>query len=46
MSCVPRTGCGVGVKVELVVDRTGVPVGLATDAAHLPDGYGLVTGRV
>ena len=24
-------------KVELVVDRTGVPVGLATDAANVPE---------
>jgi IS5 family transposase len=25
------------VKIELVVDRTGVPVGLATDAASVPE---------
>src|SRR5207237_8028429 len=36
-ACVGRTGCGVGVQVAVVIDRTGVPVGAATDAAHVPE---------
>ena len=28
------------------VDSVNRPVELTTDAAHVPDGYGLVTGRV
>ena len=35
--CTGRTGCGVGMKVEIATDRTGLPVGVATDAADVSE---------
>ena len=29
-----RTACGVGVKVEFVIDATGIPIGIAVDSAN------------
>ena len=35
--CIGPTKCGIGSKIELVVDATAIPIGIATDSASISE---------